>query len=72
MVDLKEYQKFHKGIIEAILEHGGSISHHHGVGKLFAPFMEKHLGQEQMDVLRALKNHFDPNHIMNPGGHLGL
>ncbi len=72
MIDLDEYQKFHKGIIEAILKHGGSISHHHGVGKLFAPFMEKHLGREQMDVLRALKNHFDPNQIMNPGGHLGL
>jgi alkyldihydroxyacetonephosphate synthase len=72
MIDLEEYQKFHKGIIEAILKHGGSISHHHGVGKLFAPFMEKHLGREQMDVLRALKNHFDPNRIMNPGGHLGL
>jgi alkyldihydroxyacetonephosphate synthase len=72
MTDLEEYQKFHKGIIEAILKHGGSISHHHGVGKLFAPFMEKHLGREQMDILRALKNHFDPNRIMNPGGHLGL
>ncbi len=72
MVDVTEYQKFHRGIIEAILENGGSISHHHGVGKLFAPFMEKHLGREQMDVLRALKNHFDPNNIMNPGGHLGL
>jgi alkyldihydroxyacetonephosphate synthase len=34
--------------------------------------MVQHLGKEQMDVLRALKTHFDPNHIMNPGGHLGL
>jgi alkyldihydroxyacetonephosphate synthase len=34
--------------------------------------MERHLGPEQMAVLRAIKNHFDPNHIMNPGGTLGL
>ena len=34
--------------------------------------MEKHLGEEQMDVFRALKRHFDPNNIMNPGGQLGL
>jgi len=72
MIELKEYQKFHRGIIDSILKNGGSISHHHGVGKLFSPFMERHLGKEQMAVLRALKQHFDPNGIMNPGGHLGL
>jgi len=72
MVDLKEYRRFHDGVLNAILKHGGSISHHHGVGKLFAPLMEKHLGPEQMAILRTLKNHFDPNNIMNPGGSLGL
>ncbi len=59
-------------MVDAIVQSGGSISHHHGVGKLFAPWMEEHLGTAQMDVLRALKRHFDPNNIMNPGGQLGL
>lgn len=72
MIDLKEYRKFHDGVLDAILKNGGSISHHHGVGKMFAPLMERHLGKEQMDILRTLKKHFDPNNIMNPGGHLGL
>jgi alkyldihydroxyacetonephosphate synthase len=72
MIDLPEYRKFHDGILDAILKNGGSISHHHGVGKLFAPLMERHLGKEQMEILRTLKKHFDPNDIMNPGGHLGL
>ena len=72
MDDLKEYKEFHKGIIEQIVKHGGSLSHHHGVGRMFAPWMEGHLGKEQMDVLRCLKKHFDPNNIMNPGGTLGL
>ena len=72
MMDMPAYRKFHDGVIDAILANGGSISHHHGVGKLFSKFMAQHLGKEQMDVLRALKTHFDPNHIMNPGGHLGL
>jgi len=72
MVDLEEYRQFHDGVLNEILKHGGSISHHHGVGKLFAPLMETHLGKEQMAVLRSLKKHFDPNNIMNPGGHLGL
>ena len=58
--------------IDAILEHGGAPSHHHGIGKMMAPWMEAHLGSEQMAVLRALKTHCDPNGILNPGGQLGL
>ena len=70
--DLKDYTDFQAGIIDAINRSGGSLSHHHGVGKMIGPWMEKHLGKEQMDILRALKKHFDPNNIMNPGGQMGL
>ena len=71
-MDVDEYVAFQTGIIEKIVEHGGTLSHHHGVGRLLAPWMETHLGKEQMEVLRALKRHFDPHNIMNPGGQLGL
>jgi alkyldihydroxyacetonephosphate synthase len=71
-MDLDEYVPFQAGIIEQILKHGGTLSHHHGVGRLLAPWMEHHLGDKQMAVLRALKTHFDPHSIMNPGGQLGL
>ncbi len=67
-----EYYEFHSDIVSAIVKNGGSVSHHHGVGKLLSPWMETHLGKEQMDVLRALKKHFDPNNIMNPGAQLAL
>lgn len=70
--DLESFRLFQRGIIQKINENKGSLSHHHGVGRLMAPFMESHLGNEQMEVLRALKHHFDPNNIMNPGGTLGL
>jgi len=30
------------------------------------PWIEKHLEKDQMDVLRSIKKHFDPNEIMNP------
>ena len=72
MSDIAEYKEFQEGIIDRIQQHGGSLSHHHGVGKMMGPWMERHLGKEQMDVLRAIKKHFDPNNIMNPGGTLGL
>jgi alkyldihydroxyacetonephosphate synthase len=71
-MDVDEYITFQKGIIDQIQKFGGSLSHHHGVGRLLAPWMETHLGKQQMDVLRALKHHFDPHNILNPGGKLGL
>jgi len=70
--DEAEFVRFRAQAVDRIVECGGSISHHHGIGRMFAPWMEKHLGTEQMEVLRALKRHFDPNNIMNPGGVLGL
>ncbi len=70
--DLTDFKQFHQGIIDQIAAYGGSLSHHHGVGKLIGPWMQAHLGKEQMAVLKALKRHFDPHNIMNPGGTLGL
>jgi alkyldihydroxyacetonephosphate synthase len=70
-MDLTEYIPFQKGIIDKIVKYGGTLSHHHGVGRLLAPWMEDHLGAEQMAVLRAIKRHFDPNNIMNPGALIG-
>lgn len=68
----EEFYEFRTAILDAIIEHGGSPSHHHGTGELLGHLMEPHLGTAQMDVLRALKEHFDPHHIMNPGKALGL
>lgn len=67
-----DYRAFQAGILDHIQKFGGSLSHHHGIGRMIAPWIEHHLGKEQMDVLRALKKHFDPRNIMNPGGQLGL
>ncbi len=68
----EEFAEFHAGVVSAIVQAGGSISHHHGVGRLLAPWLEAYLGPEQMAVLRALKKHFDPQNLMNPGGLLAL
>ncbi len=70
--DINEYKSFQEGILDKIQEFGGSLSHHHGVGKMIGPRMESHIGKTQMDLLRAVKKHLDPNNIMNPGGQLGF
>ena len=67
-----DFVAFHEGLVDTIQENGGSLSHHHGVGRVLAPWMETHLGKTSMALLAAVKKHFDPNNIMNPGGTLGL
>jgi alkyldihydroxyacetonephosphate synthase len=54
----------------ACLYAGGSISHHHGIGRLKAKWLPEELGG-WWEVLRSIKSAIDPNGIMNPGA-LGL
>jgi alkyldihydroxyacetonephosphate synthase len=56
--------------LNTCIEAGGSISHHHGIGRLKADWMEAEW-QGWWDVLRAVKSTLDPRGIMNPGA-LGL
>jgi alkyldihydroxyacetonephosphate synthase len=69
---IKEYLDLQYGILEAIQKSGAAMSHHHGVGKQTSPWLEGQIGTAQMDVIRSLKHHFDPENLMNPGGTLGL
>lgn len=52
--------------MEATLRCAGTISHHHGIGRLRVPWMGRELG-EGLAVLRSIKRGLDPNGIMNPG-----
>jgi alkyldihydroxyacetonephosphate synthase len=55
---------------EAVLRHGGALSHHHGIGLNRARFVRQALG-DAFDVLVAAKQALDPHGILNPGK-LGL
>ncbi|MEA2433144.1 MAG: alkyldihydroxyacetonephosphate synthase [Actinomycetota bacterium] len=52
------------------LEAGGTISHHHGIGRRKAKWLDQELGG-WLEILAAVKSAIDPNGIMNPGA-LGL
>ena len=49
-------------------EAGGTITHHHGVGRLKAPFLTGELGEAGTGVLSAIRKALDPAGIMNPKG----
>jgi len=52
--------------MEATLRCHGTISHHHGIGRLRARWMGRELGAG-LNVLRTMKRALDPHGIMNPG-----
>ena len=47
-------------------EAGGTITHHHGVGRLKAPFLTSELGETGASVLTRIRKALDPAGIMNP------
>ena len=63
---VRVYNDVWNTLMEVVLEHGGVVSHHHGVGRLLARFMKKQYGQG-FKVLERVKKALDPNNIMNPG-----
>jgi alkyldihydroxyacetonephosphate synthase len=70
--ELSDYESFHKGLVDTIHANKGSLSHHHGIGRTLAPWMQNELGKNSIDLMQAIKNQLDPNGIMNPGNTLGL
>jgi alkyldihydroxyacetonephosphate synthase len=60
-----------RAIMEATARHGGSLAHHHGIGRVRAPWLETELGAEGLALLRKIKTALDPTGMMNPGALLG-
>ena len=50
-----------------VLAHGGSISAEHGIGQLKRGEMAHIKSPVELQVMRGLKQLFDPKGIMNPG-----
>lgn len=67
---LKKYTEIWKSAMEACIKQGGSISHHHGVGRLKSQWIKDEL-REAFELLMEIKKTIDPHFIMNPGA-MGL
>ena len=51
----------------AIIDGGGTITHHHAVGADHRPYLAEEIGEVGVAVLRGIKSAIDPAGIMNPG-----
>lgn len=65
--DLERWRRLKARVSMAIVEHGGTISHQHGVGVDHAPYLVHEKGALGIDLLRAMARALDPQQMMNPG-----
>ena len=61
------YETIEHAAREEILANGGSLSHHHGVGKMRACFYSDAVGEAGVSLYRAAKAHLDPHNIFAAG-----
>jgi alkyldihydroxyacetonephosphate synthase len=64
---IEQWQRIKKGAADAVIEYGGTITHHHAVGRDHMPWYE----QQRPDLfglaLKGAKEKLDPAGILNPG-----
>ncbi|HEX4929291.1 MAG TPA: FAD-linked oxidase C-terminal domain-containing protein, partial [Gaiellaceae bacterium] len=65
--ELEQWAEIKAAASEAVLAHGGTITHHHAVGRDHRPWYERERPPLFADALRAAKAALDPAWILNPG-----
>ena len=55
------YHDIEHELRQAIMDHGGSLSHHHGIGKVRQNFMNQVQSENSIEVLQKTKQAMDPN-----------
>ena len=65
--ELEQHERIKRAATDAVVRAGGTVTHHHAVGRLHRPWYEAERPAPMGDVLRAVKRVLDPASIMNPG-----
>ena len=65
--ELEQWQVIKQAASDAIIEMGGTITHHHAVGRDHAPWYRREQAPLYLESLRAMKRTLDPQGILNPG-----
>ncbi len=65
--ELEQWRRVKAAACDAIVAAGGTITHHHAVGRDHAAWMPAEVGETGVAALHALKRELDPVGVMNPG-----
>jgi len=65
--EINQWREIKQAANEALITAGGTITHHHAVGRLHRDSYLKQMPDLHLEALRAAKGTLDPNAILNPG-----
>jgi alkyldihydroxyacetonephosphate synthase len=65
--ELEQWDQIKAAAGEAVVAGGGTITHHHAVGRDHRPWYDRQRPDRFADALRAAKASLDPGAILNPG-----
>lgn len=65
--DVKLFRSITEDVAKLVKKYNGSLSGEHGDGRVRAEFIKLMYGEHLYEVLREVKNAFDPDKIFNPG-----
>jgi len=64
--EFSQWNTLKRAATTALLAAGGTLSHHHGVGTMHAPYLESEVGEQGTAVLSAIVRALDPGATLNP------
>ena len=65
--ELEAHAAIKQAASDAVMAAGGTITHHHAVGRTHRPWYDRQRPDPFADALRAAKRSLDPHGILNPG-----
>jgi alkyldihydroxyacetonephosphate synthase len=65
--EVEQWDEIKAAASDAVIEAGGTITHHHSVGRDHRPWYDRQRPEPFAEALRAAKAAVDPNGILNPG-----
>ncbi len=65
--EIEQWDTIKAAASEAIIDGGGTITHHHAVGRDHRPWYDRQRPPAFADALRAAKRALDPRAVLNPG-----
>ncbi len=65
--EVEQWDEIKAAVSEAVIDAGGTITHHHAVGRDHRPWYDRQRPDRFAEALRAAKRAIDPNGVLNPG-----